>query len=60
MGARSGFRGKIRDKVRKVGSSQTLFRGRLDPFLDSKHRVDGLFPAQNNLGLAKQALTELG
>ena len=28
-------RGQIRDKVRKVGSSQIWLRGRLDPFLDS-------------------------
>ena len=28
-------RGQIRDKVRKVGSGQIWFQGRLDPFLDS-------------------------
>ena len=33
-------RGQIRTKVRKVGSSQILFRGRLDPFLDSDYMME--------------------
>ena len=45
--------GQFRDKLRKVGSSQIWFRGRLDPFLDyncslySQYVIDNLHTSYN-------------